>query len=118
MRSLLGDGGADDALPGGNKLFEPDAAYTTDLFGDAVPSPAGRRSDGRVRASARVGSVDAKPAVSGGLDAPPGTYATRTRLVMTRNQPLGQVGPVGAHHQPPALGDVGSGRPAAQREPR
>ena len=114
----MGDGGADDALPGGNKLFEPDAAYTTDLFADAVPSPAGRRSDGRVRASARVGNVDAKPAVSGGLDAPPGAYATRTRLVMTRIQPLEHVGPVGVHHQPPALGDVGARLPAREREPR
>ena len=85
---------ADEALAGQNSLFEPDAPYETDLFGNPLPAAAARgRGSRRDRQAAQAGDVLAQPGVQG-QEAPRGRYATRTQLVTTRQQTLGHAGPI------------------------
>lgn len=78
---------------------EPDSAYQSDLFGDPLelygeqlPSATGGADAGRRQqaTAAGPGNVDA----AGTVQRPAGEYRTLTRLVTTRQQQLGHVGPV------------------------
>ncbi len=107
------------AIPAASAALEPDPddytagkPYETDLFGNPVPAPAGRRQ--RVErpggAEAGAGNVDA----GGPVQRPAGDYRTTTRLVTTRQQQLGHVGPIRS------LGDAANalaylGRSAVER---
>lgn len=63
--------------------------YAVDLFGDPVapPKAAARRAAAAPPAAGGLGEAQAP-------DVPPGTYATRTAPVVTRQQQLGHAGPV------------------------